>query len=118
MALDGAEYRVIKLECESKINVPEASLADFSKNNINIEKELDKVIKILTNLDYFYETGDMKLRREIIGSMYPEKFTFENLQHRTARVNEAALLTYQIANELEAKKEWASDDKLCLPTWV
>jgi site-specific DNA recombinase len=116
--LDGTEYRVIKLECESKINVLEASLADFSKNNTNIEKELDKAIKILTNIDYLYETGDMKLRREIIGSMYPEKFTFENLQHRTARVNEEALLIYHIANELEAKKEWASDDKSCLPTWV
>jgi len=99
--------RTLKLPVPKPKPAPvlEASLADFSKNNTNIEKELDKAVKILTNLDYLYEMGDMKLRREIIGSMYPEKFTFENLQHRTARVKEAALLTYQIANELEAKKE-------------
>lgn len=116
--LDGNDYRVIKLECESKINALEAKLAELSKNNSNIERELDKAVTVLTNLDVLYQISDMNVRREIIGSIYPEKFTFEDIQHRTARVNEVASLMYQISNELTAKKEWASDDKTCLPTWV
>ena len=79
---------------------------------------MDKAVTVLTNLDVLYQISDMNVRREIIGSIYPEKFTFEDIQHRTARVNEVASLIYQISNELTAKKEWASDDKTCLPTWV
>jgi hypothetical protein len=45
--------------------------------------------------------GDMKLSRELIGSMFPEKFTFENLKHRTYRVNEVAAIMYQIYSKLE-----------------
>ncbi len=60
----------------------------------------------------------MRLKREIIGSMYPEKFTFENILHRTARVNEVVAIMYQISTQLGDKKRRASDEKSCLPTWV
>jgi len=36
--------------------------------------------------------------------MYPEKFTFENLKHRPARVNEVAIIMYPIFDALEEKK--------------
>ena len=116
--LDGAEYRELKQECEKKINVLEAKLDDYSKNNISIEGQLDKAIKTLTALDGILSLEDMKLHRELIGSMIHEKFTFESLKHRTARVNEVASIMYQISNELEGKKNRASNEKSSLPTWV
>ncbi|EHQ24803.1 recombinase family protein [Mucilaginibacter paludis] len=116
--LDGVEYREIKLECETKINALEAKLGDFSKSNISIEHDLDRAIKALTSLCGLYSLENMKLSRELIGSMYPEKFTLENLKDRTARVNEVAEIIYLISSELESKKEWASDEFSSLPTWV
>jgi site-specific DNA recombinase len=47
--------------------------------------------------------------------MYPEKFTFEDLQHRTAKVGEFYSFIWLINNELGKKKIRASDRKTCLP---
>jgi site-specific DNA recombinase len=56
------------------------------------------------------------VQRDIIGSMFPEKFTFEDLKHRTAKVDDLFGLIYQINNYLWEKKRGASDRKTCLPT--
>jgi hypothetical protein len=40
----------------------------------------------------------------VIGSMYPEKITFEELEHRTANVDFLFQCIYQINNKLQGKK--------------
>ncbi|MDA9555526.1 hypothetical protein N9R54_04755 [Pelobium sp.] len=47
--------------------------------------------------------------------MFPEKFTFENLQHRTAKVSPLFQFIYQTNNVLRAKKNKGKLDKICLP---
>jgi len=98
--LDGVEYREIKLDCETKTTRLEAKLSDFSTNNISIERDLNKAVKALTSLCGVYNLENMKQNRKLIGSIYPEKFTFENLRDRTARINETASVMYQIYNVL------------------
>jgi len=57
-----------------------------------------------------------KMRKEErIESMHPEKFTFENLQHRTTNVDFLLRIFYQINNTLRVKKRRVSDRKTCLP---
>jgi len=41
-----------------------------------------------------YKNADTEKKRQIIGSMYPEKLTFDGFAFRTARTNEAAHLIY------------------------
>jgi hypothetical protein len=48
--------------------------------------------------------------------MYPEKFTFEELQHRTAQAGELYSCIYLINNQLREEKRRASDKNLCLPS--
>ena len=55
-------------------------------------------------------------KRELIGSMYPQKFTFEYLQHRTAKSSDLYSFIYLINSELGKKKRRASDKNLCLPS--
>jgi site-specific DNA recombinase len=76
---------------------------------------LDKAVEKLTMLNVIYCKSDTDVQREIIGSMFPEKFTFESLQHRTAEVDFLFQLIYQINNALREKKRRASDRKTCLP---
>ncbi|MEJ6980624.1 recombinase family protein [Pedobacter sp. P351] len=114
--IDGNDFRLIKTECEDKITRLEAKLAELSVKTININSILNKAIKNLTNLASMYENGDISLKREIIGSMYPEKLSFDGTQHRTTRINEAIQLIYQISNKLVGKKRRASHDFSCLPT--
>jgi site-specific DNA recombinase len=116
--LDGVEYREIKSECETKINALEAKISEFSVSNHSIEDDLKRAIMTLSSINGLVSLEDGKLNRELIGSMYPEKFTFEKLIDRTARVNEVAEVMYQINSRLQDKKERASDEKSCLPIWV
>ena len=74
--LDGNDFRQIKTEGEEKIIRLEAKLAELSVSTINIDSILNKATKTLTNLASLYENGNISLKREIIGSMYPEKLTF------------------------------------------
>jgi len=66
-------------------------------------------------LNAIYCKSETYTKRELIGSMYPEKFTFEELQHRTAKMGELYSFIYLINSELEGKKEGQATDFSCLP---
>jgi len=74
--LDGTEYRVIKIECENKINALEAKLTDSTKNMVSIESQLNRAVTTLTNLDLMYLNGDIGFKREIYWFDVPRKIEF------------------------------------------
>jgi hypothetical protein len=43
-----------------------------------------------------YKSGDTEQKRHLIGSVFPEKFSFENFKVRTARLNEVVRLIYTL----------------------
>ncbi|WP_426589710.1 recombinase family protein [Mucilaginibacter sp. R-33] len=116
--LDGVEYREIKTECESKINALEAKISGLSIATRSINDDLNRAVSALSSINGLVSLEDGKLNRELIGSMFPEKFTFEKLIDRTARINEVADIIWQINSGLQDKIQRASDDKSCLPSWV
>lgn len=93
-----ADYKTMKAEYERKIAMLEAKLSQFANNEDNIDRLLNTVLNNLSRLDILFESGNISEKRDIIGSMYPEKMTFDGISLRTARVNEAALCMYQIIN--------------------
>ncbi|HEY0056318.1 MAG TPA: recombinase family protein [Pedobacter sp.] len=106
-AIDSNDFKIIKTECESKIEKIEAKLKDFSKEsskNLDVESILEKAIHNLENLVYIYENGNIEEKRMIIGSTYAEKWTFDGTGHRTAKVNSAMELIYLFNKQLEQKK--------------
>ena len=105
--IDSIDYRTIKTECENKLIRLEAKLAETTENTnktVSIDKLIDKAVSTLSNLDILYSEVDVTRKREIISSIYPEKLSFDGLQYRTPRINEAVRLIYQITNELGAIK--------------
>lgn len=119
--IDPMDYRTIKSECENKLVRLEAKLAETAVNTtttIGIDKLIEKAVSTLSHLDIIYTEADVTRKREIIGSIYPEKLSFDGFQYRTARINEAAQLIYQINNVLEAKKDRKSYDVSHLSGWV
>lgn len=56
----------------------------------SIEDDLNRVIIALSSINGLIGLEDDKLNRELVGSMFPEKFIFEKLIDRTARINEIA----------------------------
>jgi site-specific DNA recombinase len=116
--IDGADYKIIKSESEHKAEILEAKLSEIIHNQntfIDIEPVVNKAVTCLTMLDLIcYQSANYE-KRELTGSMCPEKFTFEDLQHRTAKMGDLHSFIYLINIELGKKKRRASDRNLCLP---
>ncbi len=111
--IDPVDYRTMKAECEEKINRLEAKLAETTTNTstpISIDKLIYKAVSTLSHLDSIYTEAAVTKKREIIGSIYPEKLCFDGLQYRTTRINEAVQLIYDTTNELGAIKNRKSSD--------
>ena len=106
-------------DSERKIEILEVKLSEIIHNQnafINIEPIVDNAVSRLTMLDTIYYQSVNCEKRELIGSIYPQKCTFEDLQHRTAKAGDLYSFIYLINNELCKKKRRASDKNLCLPS--
>lgn len=102
--LDPEDFREMKAEYTGKLEKLEAKLSACDDSHINIDNLLDRGLTNLLKLDYIYETGDIEKKREVIGSMYPEKLTFDGTLLRTTRINEAVRFIYMIDRELGQNK--------------
>ena len=102
--IEADDYRTIKAESEERINRLEAKLTTSVTDTTNIEPLWDKAISSISQLDVLYENGTVTQKRKIIGSMFPEKLTFDGFQYRTTRINEALNLMLLINNQIQSKK--------------
>lgn len=91
---------------------------ELSKETNNIEPLLNKAISTLSNLDELYEKGDNKAKREIIGSIYPEKLVFDGFHYRTARLNEAVELIYSLGKGFSQNENGQTESIFDLSTSV
>lgn len=57
-----------------------------------------------------YENGNIQQKRLIIGSMYPENLTFDGIQHRTTRLNEAMRWIYNVDKAFNENKNGKQAD--------
>ncbi|WP_184551004.1 recombinase family protein [Mucilaginibacter sp. FT3.2] len=116
--LDGIDYKGIKADCERGILITEAQIAELGKNKYaksQLEPIIDKAIITYANLKVIYCKSDSEDKRRLIGSMFPEKITFENLKHRTAKVNESFRCIYVINRQLSVKKKGQKTFENLLP---
>ena len=102
--IEADDYRTIKAESEERINRLEAKLTASVADTNNIEPLWDMAISNISQLDVLYENGTVIQKRKIIGSMFPEKLTFDGFQHRTTRINEALNLMLLINSKIKDKK--------------
>lgn len=112
--LDAEDYRELKLDCTNKITVLEAKLAGSSQAEKSIDGLLNQAVSNLCRLDTLYEEGTVAQKRQIVGSIYPEKLIFDGFQYRTARLNEAVRLIYTLGEGLSEIKNRKSNRNLCL----
>lgn len=107
-AIGADDFKVIKTDCESKIALFEEQLFLKPKNTPDLAPLWEMAISSLSNIEKVYEEGTIEEQRLIIGSMFPEKLTFDGTQHRTARVNEIAKIISLIDSSFCGKKNGTS----------
>lgn len=103
--LEADDYREIKSECNQEIKRLENQLAATKPERVsNHSKYIDRALERLSRLDLLYENGDIETKRELIGSIFPEKLCFSKTGYRTRRINVLVGFIYQINNGLCGKK--------------
>jgi len=79
--------------------VLESKISELHSNNISvgeIEETFDSALINLTSINKIYCESDHYGKRKLISSIYPEKFTFEELKVRTAKQEEIFKFIYLI----------------------
>jgi len=112
--IEAEDYRIMKSEIEARITRLEAKLTGSISDSENIEPLWDKAISSISNLDSLYENGSITQKRKIIGSVFPEKLTFDGIRFRTTRINEALEYIQLMDNELGGNKNGTNSSILNL----
>ncbi|MGV8092262.1 MAG: hypothetical protein AB2L24_10405 [Mangrovibacterium sp.] len=109
--IDDEEYLEIKDECKKRIESLEEQLSKDGSDakKINIEKSLDRALKYIESIPKIYVEGEIRTRRDIIGSIFPEKLEFDGKTYRTTRMNVIANYIFQINNGLPQNKNRKND---------
>lgn len=105
--LEPEDYALMKKECDEKLKRLEAALSDLKiqkSNTASIDSMVLKAVKALSRLESIYEDGNAIMKRTLLGSIFREKLQFDGKSYRTRRINEVAMLIYQINNELGQKR--------------
>jgi site-specific DNA recombinase len=116
--LEAAEFRQIKAECSEKITRVEAQLSELSVQNetwFDIRPIAVSAIAGLCEIDKLWEDAGNEAKRYLVGMLYPERLTYVNGKHRTAKMNQAAELIYLKNKELQAKKMGQKSNFQTLP---
>jgi site-specific DNA recombinase len=95
-SMDPDDYRAIKRECEAETSKLEAKLSELTTNTVNIESMMEKALLLLNNVDIIYRNAGTLKKRELIGSMFPQKLEFDGEHYRTAGINEAVQLIFNL----------------------
>ena len=107
LMLDGeitaTEYKEMKIEIEDTLNTLTVQENRLKQSKRDYTPQINFSIDFLSNIDFYYNSVGIEAKQKIIGSIFPEKLTFENEEYRTTKINEIILLL-QRENKSEKKK--------------
>ena len=100
------DYRAMKNDIESLLNelIIKHTLL-LNGGNENYDEQIDFCIALLKDIDEIYKEANTELKQEIIGSIFPERLTFENGRYRTSRLNRVISLICNIGKPHEGDKK-------------
>jgi hypothetical protein len=78
---------------------------------VDVEEILYRALENLKKLDLLYLEGENNEKRKIIGSIFPEKWTYDGIEHRTGQENLGMELIYLLNNKLRHKKTGVKTSK-------
>ncbi len=104
------DYRYIKSECERKSSILESKIAEISGQAYDIQPQIETAIDVLEHLDQHYITATTDVKRQIVDSIFPDKLIFDGSSYRTARVNEAVRVIFNLGAAFEENKKGQTSD--------
>ena len=103
-SIDPDDYRLVKKESEKQVSSLEARWTEVNAKESDMRSHMQKAIKLLSNIDQIFINADVIKKRDIVGSIFPEKLVFDGMHFRTTRINEAVQLIFNISEGLQQIK--------------
>jgi hypothetical protein len=75
--IEPGDYRLVKTECEEKINGFERELSKVAVKENDSLTLFKNLVNSLENVDLCYSEAKIELQRDIIGTIYPQKLEIE-----------------------------------------
>lgn len=76
-----------------------------NSNRANIEPKRRYSISLINNIDDYIRDAKVEVKCKLIGSMFPEKITFDGKSYRTNSYNSVLDLIYKQTNQLKGDKK-------------
>ncbi|MEA5062332.1 MAG: recombinase family protein [Petrimonas sp.] len=92
-------YQNEKVILQERINLMK------NPNRANIEPKLRYSISLINNIDDYIRDAKVEVKCKLIGSMFPEKITFDGKSYRTNSYNSVLDLIYKQTNQLKGDKK-------------
>ena len=86
--IDVGTYNGMKRKTQQKIEVLQAEMKGIRSMRKDVEEYLKLGISFLHGVDAFYANGTSKMKKQIVGSMFPKKLVFLKAKYRTASLDE------------------------------
>ena len=110
---DSIEYQNAKIRIQSRLNELKDVQSAFQKSKkvLHIYK---KGLKKLESFDKQFTLSNLDQKRQLIGSIFPEKFQFEDNKVRTADINPVLLKIATVNKDLKGNKKRDKSKKIDL----
>ena len=103
--LDPKDYTELKNRLENRIFEVRAKLDEFKNEQSNFKEQLNKKFKILPNIVQWYRNSTVQEKKQLLGSIFPERFVFEKNQVRTTCIDEVIALILKYTGRFEGKEK-------------
>lgn len=102
--LEADSYRRLKAHTLSQIDKLSREISDLEITDTAFPKYTRYGTSLLSHLPEYFEEADLKVRRKLIGSIFPVKLTFEAGKYRTPVLNAALAIILQKSKHLREEK--------------
>jgi DNA invertase Pin-like site-specific DNA recombinase len=109
------EYQSAKQRYQKRLNELKAKEVVLKESN-NVLSIYKNGLKKLENFDKQFIDSDIDHKRKLLGSIFPEKFQFENNEVRTEDINPLLLKISSINKGLKENKKGDKSKKMICPT--
>lgn len=118
--LEPQDYTEMKNRIGDQIAKIQNEISGVNAGKENQLDELNEKLQILTNVLEWYKNQEVKKKKQLLGSIFPEKFTFDGLRVRTAEIDPTVALLLSKTGHFDPKQKghigYKSDVTLLVPT--
>ena len=103
--ISAKDYSELKALLEHQIFDVQSKIDTLKKNKTSFSEKISQSVHILSNILESYKSGSVQDKMELLSSIFPERFTFEENKVRTQSINPAFALILKYSGELKQNKK-------------